>query len=75
MTEIHVHIHNDVVKEGKKPRRSQRSSPTKATKSKRRGGGGGGLPAKYAKMGFKKGWKEYKKTRAYKAKQKKKGKK
>ncbi len=29
---------------------------------------GAGLPKKYAKMGFKKGWREYKKTSAYKAK-------
>lgn len=29
-----------------------------------------GLPKKYAKMGFKKGWKEYKKTKAYKRKNK-----
>jgi len=29
---------------------------------------GAGLPKKYAKMGFKKGWKEYKKTTAYKRK-------
>jgi len=27
-----------------------------------------GLPKKYAKMGFKKGWREYKKTNAYKSK-------
>lgn len=27
-----------------------------------------GLPKKYAKMGFKKGWKEYKKTQAYRSK-------
>ena len=30
---------------------------------------GAGLPRKYAKMGFKKGWREYKKTPAYKRKQ------
>lgn len=29
---------------------------------------GAGLPKKFAKMGFKKGWKEYKKTPAYKRK-------
>lgn len=29
-----------------------------------------GLPSKYAKMGFKKGWREYKKTAAYKAQKK-----
>lgn len=39
---------------------------------------GAGLPKKFAKMGFKKGWKEYKKTPAYKRKlaaKKKKGRK
>jgi len=30
-----------------------------------------GLPKKYAKMGFKKGWEEYKKTAAYKKSKKK----
>lgn len=30
---------------------------------------GSGLPKKYAKMGFKKGWREYKKTPAWKKKQ------
>lgn len=30
---------------------------------------GAGLPRKYAKMGFKKGWREYKKTATYKRKQ------
>jgi len=33
---------------------------------------GAGLPKKYAKMGFKKGWTAYKKTKAYKSKSKKK---
>jgi len=36
---------------------------------KRKRAKGAGLPKKYAKMGFKKGWKEYKKTPAYKRKQ------
>jgi len=36
---------------------------------------GAGLPKKYAKMGFKKGWREYKKTATYKNKQKRKGRK
>lgn len=41
------------------------------TKPKRkRRAKGAGLPAKYAKMGFKKGWREYKKTSAYKKKAK-----
>lgn len=43
------------------------SAPTKRKRSK-----GAGLPRKYAKMGFKKGWKEYKKTAAYKKKANKK---
>lgn len=33
---------------------------------------GAGLPKKFAKMGFKKGWAAYKKTKAYKSKSKKK---
>ncbi len=37
------------------------SVPVKKKRAK-----GAGLPKKYAKMGFKKGWKEYKKTAAYK---------
>jgi len=37
---------------------------------KKRRAKGAGLPAKYAKMGFKKGWREYKKTSAYKKKAK-----
>tara|TARA_R100000655_G_C2988616_1_gene192738 strand:+ start:681 stop:1241 length:561 start_codon:yes stop_codon:yes gene_type:complete len=39
------------------------SKPTKRKRAK-----GAGLPPKYAKMGFKKGWREYKKTKSYKAK-------
>lgn len=45
----------------------------KTTKRKR--AKGAGLPKKYAKMGFKKGWREYKKTATYKNKQKRKGRK
>jgi len=37
---------------------------------KKRRAKGAGLPRKYAKMGFKKGWREYKKTAAYKKKAK-----
>ncbi len=37
--------------------------PKRSTRRK-----GAGLPKKYAKMGFKKGWREYKKTSAYKKK-------
>jgi len=45
------------------------SSPVKRKRAK-----GAGLPKKFAKMGFKKGWAAYKKTQAYKNKQKKKAK-
>jgi len=52
---------------------------TQSTTGKRKRAKGAGLPKKYAKMGFKKGWREYKKTPAYKrkqaAKKKKKGRK
>ena len=40
--------------------------------AKRKRASGAGLPKKYAKMGFAKGWKAYKKTPAYKRKQSKK---
>ena len=40
--------------------------------TKRKRAPGAGLPKKYAKMGFSKGWKAYKKTPAYKRKQSKK---
>jgi len=40
--------------------------------AKRKRAKGAGLPKKYAKMGFAKGWKAYKKTPAYKRKQSKK---
>ncbi len=40
--------------------------------TKRKRAKGAGLPKKYAKMGFAKGWKAYKKTPAYKRKQSKK---
>ena len=42
------------------------------TPAKRKRAKGAGLPKKYAKMGFAKGWKAYKKTPAYKRKQSKK---
>ena len=42
------------------------------TPTKRKRAKGAGLPKKYAKMGFAKGWKAYKKTPAYKRKQSKK---
>ena len=57
---------------GGKPAQKRRASKS-ATKTKvsRKGGGsrkGSGLPKKFAKMGFSKGWKAYKKTPAYKKK-------
>ena len=53
----------------KKPtQRSSSAGKASTTKPRRKGGGGGGLPKKYAKMGFKKGWREYKKTATYKRK-------
>jgi len=45
------------------------------TQTKRKRAKGAGLQKKYAKMGFKKGWREYKKTATYKNKQKRKGRK
>jgi hypothetical protein len=48
---------------------------TMVTPTKRKRAKGAGLPKKYAKMGFKKGWREYKKTATYKNKQKRKGRK
>ena len=48
---------------------------TMVTPKKRKRAKGAGLPKKYAKMGFKKGWREYKKTATYKNKQKRKGRK
>ncbi len=55
------------------------ASTARIEEGKRKRKRGAGLPRKYAKMGFKKGWREYKKTPAYKrkqaAKKKKKGRK
>lgn len=50
---------------------AQESAVIVATDStiKRKRAKGAGLPKKYAKMGFKKGWREYKKTPGYKRKQ------
>ena len=50
---------------------AQESAVIVATESttKRKRAKGAGLPKKYAKMGFKKGWREYKKTPAFKRKQ------
>ena len=52
-------------------RKRRATKSTTKTKVSRKGGGsraGSGLPKKYAKMGFSKGWKAYKKTPAYKKK-------
>ena len=71
MTEdIHIHIHHGEVKEGRSPRRSSAKKRAASTTKKRRKNPGAGLPKKYAKMGFKKGWREYKKTAGYKRKAK-----
>lgn len=45
------------------------ASTARMESGKRKRRKGAGLPRKYAKMGFKKGWREYKKTPAYKRKQ------
>jgi len=67
--EIHIHIHHGEVKEGRSPRR--RNTKKRAPdRPKKRRNPGAGLPKKYAKMGFKKGWREYKKTAGYKRKAK-----
>ena len=72
-THIHIHLNGGEVDTGSiasqaRPKRRKRSA-TPAKKRTRRPGAG--LPKKYAKMGFKKGWKAYKKTPAYKRKKKK----
>ena len=67
--EIHIHIHHGEVKEGRTPRRRSGKRSAKAATKKRKNPGAG-LPKKYAKMGFKKGWREYKKTAGYKRKAK-----
>ena len=71
MPDTHIHIHLDGGKEdaatpSPKPKRKPRKRKARAKTGK-----GPGLPKKYAKMGFKKGWREYKKTAAYKRKKKK----
>jgi len=67
MSDIHIHVHAEGDPVRVPP--SARKAPTrKKAKPKRKAGAG--LPKKYAKMGFKKGWKAYKKTPAYKRKAK-----
>jgi len=68
--EIHIHIHHDEVKEGRSPRRRAGKKRAAPAATKRRKNPGAGLPKKYAKMGFKKGWRAYKKTAGYKRKAK-----
>jgi hypothetical protein len=68
MTDTHIHVYIN----GEKgeaatapPPPPKKRKPRKAAAKKK---SGAGLPKKYAKMGFKKGWREYKKTAAYKRK-------
>jgi len=71
MSDVHIHIHgsDDPVRVPPSARKPTRAKRAKTSKPKRKAGAG--LPKKYAKMGFKKGWREYKKTPAYKRKKKK----
>ena len=69
-THIHLYINGEPASAAtpaapKKPKRKAPRKKASGTKDKR------GLPKKYAKMGFKKGWREYKKTAAYKRSKKK----
>ena len=72
-THIHIHLNGGEVSEGAATpspnRRKVKRARKQIVKQKRKSGAG--LPKKYAKMGFKKGWKAYKKTPAYKKKKKK----
>lgn len=73
MADTHIHIHldgstgNDGGGVAPTKRRTRKASAPKKKAIRRPGAG---LPKKYAKMGFKKGWKAYKKTPAYKRKKK-----
>jgi len=71
MSDVHIHIHggDDPVRVPPSARKAARRKPARKSKPKRKSGAG--LPKKYAKMGFKKGWREYKRTPAYKRKKKK----
>ena len=72
-THIHIHLNGGEVEAAATPptqRRKKTAAPTRKSPKKTRKQGAG-LPKKYAKMGFKKGWREYKKTPAYKRKKKK----
>jgi len=72
-THIHIHLDGGSTESGLLSARSTQSKRRKAspsTKKKAVRRPGAGLPKKYAKMGFKKGWKAYKKTPAYKRKKK-----
>jgi len=74
MADTHIHIHLDGGSTESAavgtPSRSKRRKASPSTKKKAVRRPGAGLPKKYAKMGFKKGWKAYKKTPAYKRKKK-----
>ena len=70
MSDVHIHIHGDTADPVRVPPSARKPAPRKRAKPKRSAKRKGGLPKKYAKMGFKKGWREYKKTPAYKRKKK-----
>jgi len=70
-THIHIHLDGGSSDGVSQPvTRSKRGKSSPRTQKKRVRRPGAGLPKKYAKMGFKKGWKAYKKTPAYKRKKK-----
>ena len=73
-THVHIHLNGGEVDTGSNAapaRPKQRKRTAAPTKKKATRRPGAGLPKKYAQMGFKKGWKAYKKTPAYKRKKKK----
>ena len=67
MTDTHIHLYINGEKE-QAATPSPTPKPRKRKTTKKKSAGSRGLPKKYAKMGFKKGWREYKKTAAYKRK-------
>jgi len=75
MVEIHIHINEDGLVSQPTARRSTTKKSAVASGKPKRKNPGAGLPSKYAKMGFKKGWAAYKRTPAWKKKQKAKAKK
>jgi len=70
MADTHIHIHLEGSDPGSTSTVTRRRSAPKKAQKKTVRRPGAGLPKKYAKMGFKKGWKAYKKTPAYKRKKK-----